>query len=73
MPTKRKTLALYPAPELEKRIKQWMKERGLTSNSAALCQIISEYLEENSFTTLSGRIKSIEQRLATLENIGESF
>jgi hypothetical protein len=66
-------MALYPTPELEKRFRGWMGERGITSTSAALCEIISEYLEENSFNTLSGRIKSIEQRLAILEKTRESF
>lgn len=50
-----------------------MKQRGIASTSAALCTFISEYLEENSFDTLSGRVKSLEQRIANLEQIGESF
>lgn len=50
-----------------------MQQRGIASTSAALCTFISEYLEENSFDTLTGRIKNLERRIAVLESTEESF
>jgi hypothetical protein len=67
VPTKRKTMALYPDLELEKKFKVWMRQRNIESISAALCTFLAEHLEENSFETLSGRIRSLEQRVVDLE------